>query len=77
MEICTKWNESQRERGERINTMLQLMACEASLTEKETGRVLQYSHKEIADFCGCDTMSIKKIESNALKKLRFRSNNLK
>jgi len=57
--------------------MLQLMSCEAGLTHLETGSIPQYSHKEIADFCGCDTMSIKKIETNALRKLRFRSNNLK
>lgn len=57
--------------------MLSLMACESALTYLETGSIPQYSHKEIADFCGCDTMSIKKIESNALRKLRLRSNYLK
>lgn len=57
--------------------MLQLMACEASLTYLETGRVPQYTYKEIADFCGCDKMNIQKIEANALRKLRLRSKNLK
>ncbi len=73
----TDWCESQKERTDRINTLLNFMACNASLTEIETGRVPQYSLDEIADFCGCDVMAIKKIETRALRKLRSKNPSLK
>lgn len=73
----TDWSESQKERTERINTLLNYMCCNASLIEKETGRVPQYSLDEIADFCGCDVMAIKKIETKALRKLRSKNPKLK
>ncbi len=73
----TDWCESQKERTDRINTLLSFMACNASLIEIETGRVPQYSLDEIADFCGCDVMAIKKIETRALRKLRSKNPSLK
>lgn len=70
---CTGWSEKSTERTERIDTMLNFMSCLSAVEYREHGRVKSYTLEEIADFCGCDVMVIKRTEQLALEKVR--SNN--
>jgi DNA-directed RNA polymerase specialized sigma24 family protein len=54
--------ETPEQKDARINSMLNCMVVEASL--------FALGHEEIADFCGCSRETIRRIEKQALEKLR-------
>ena len=63
--------ETPDQQDARIDSMLNCMVVEASLFalehEEETPK---FTNEEIADFCGCSRETIRRIEKQALEKLK-------
>ena len=63
--------ETLEEQNNRIDAMLNCMVIEASLFALENEEAPPYfTRDQIADFCGCGKDTIKRIEEQALKKVK-------
>jgi DNA-directed RNA polymerase specialized sigma24 family protein len=63
--------ETPEQQEARINSMLNCMVVEASLFALEhEEEPPKFTNEEIADFCGCSRETIRRIEKQALEKLR-------
>jgi DNA-directed RNA polymerase specialized sigma24 family protein len=63
--------ETPEQKEARINSMLNCMVVEASLFALEhEEEPPKFTNEEIADFCGCSRETIRRIEKQALEKLK-------
>ena len=63
--------ETPEQKEARINSMLNCMIVEASLFALEhEEEPPKFTNEEIADFCGCSRETIRRIEKQALEKLK-------
>ena len=66
-----KFEESMQERNDRINAMLKCMFVEATLYAMRRNEPLPvFTQREIANFCGCSKDTIRRIEEEALRKIK-------
>jgi hypothetical protein len=65
------FEETMRERQDRIDSMLKCMLVEASVYALSNNEALPtFSRNEIAKFCGCSKDYIRRIEERALSNVR-------